>query len=76
MVTSKSFIVLAGGKGTRLGCYKALEVINNESLVQRVVSSLSFFGSDIIIVIAKGQYLPQFTSYSKSRVVTDAYVGK
>ena len=76
MVTDKSFIVLAGGKGTRLGCYKALEAINNESLVQRVVSSLSFFGSDIIVVIAKGQHLPQFTSYPKSRVITDAYVGK
>ncbi len=76
MVTDKSFIVLAGGKGARLGRYKALETINNESLIQRVVSSLSFFNSDIIVVIGKGQHLPQFTSYPRLRVVTDAYDAK
>ncbi len=43
MVADKSFIVLAGGKGARLRRYKALETIDNESLIQRVVSSLSFF---------------------------------
>ncbi len=76
LVTDKSFIVLAGGKGARLGRYKALETINNESLVQRVVSSLSFFNSDIIVVIGSRQHLPQFTSYPKLRIVTDAYAGK
>ena len=76
MAIDKSFIVLAGGKGARLGRYKALETINNESLIQRVVSSLSFFDSDIILVIAKGQQLPQFTSYPKLRIVTDAYNGR
>lgn len=76
MAIDKSFIVLAGGKGARLGRYKALETINNESLIQRVVSSLSFFDSDIILVIAKGQQLPQFTSYPKLRIVTDAYAGR
>ncbi len=76
MAIDKSFIVLAGGKGARLGRYKALETINNESLIQRVVSSLSFFDSDIILVIAKGQQLPQFASYPKLRIVTDAYAGR
>ncbi len=76
LVTDKSFIVLAGGKGTRLGCYKALETINNESLIQRAVSSLSFFNSDIIVVTGKGQHLPQFTSYPRLRIVTDAYDAK
>jgi molybdopterin-guanine dinucleotide biosynthesis protein A len=76
LVTDKSFIVLAGGKGTRLRRYKALETINNEGLIQRVVSSLSFFNSDIIVVIGKGQRLPQFTDYPKLRIVTDAYAGK
>jgi molybdopterin-guanine dinucleotide biosynthesis protein A len=76
LAIDKSFIVLAGGKGARLGRYKALETINNESLIQRVVSSLSFFDSDIILVIAKGQQLPQFTSYPKLRIVTDAYAGR
>lgn len=78
MVTDKSFIVLAGGKGTRLGRYKASKAVtvNDESLIQRVVSSLSFFNRDIIIVVAKGQRLPQFTGYPRLRIVTDAYAVK
>ncbi len=76
MAADKGFIVLAGGKGARLGRYKALETINNESLIQRAVSSLSFFNSDIIVVIGSRQHLPQFTDYPKLRIVTDAYAGK
>jgi len=76
LVTDKSFIVLAGGKSTRLGYYKALGTINNKSLIQRVVSSLGFFNSDIIVVIGQGQHLPQFTNYPKLKTVTDAYTAK
>ena len=76
MVTDKSFIVLAGGKSTRLGYYKALGTINNESLIQRVVSGLGFFNSDIIVVTGQGQHLPQFTNYPKLKTVTDAYTAK
>ena len=71
-----SGIVLAGGKGLRLGRYKALVILNGESLVQRVVSKLSFLNSDIIIVLAKGQQPPQVTGYPKLRIVTDAYASK
>jgi len=69
-------IVLAGGKGSRLGRYKASQAIEDKSLLQRVVSSLSFFNSDIIVVIAKGQPPPQFTSYPKLIIVTDIYAAK
>ena len=71
-----SSIVLAGGKGLRLGRYKALVELDGESLVQRVVSRLSFLNSDIIIVLAEGQQPPQVTGYQKLRIVTDAYPGK
>jgi len=71
-----SSIVLAGGKGLRLGRYKALVELDGESLVQRVVSKLSFLNSDIIIVIAEGQQSPQVAGYQKLRIVTDAYPGK
>ena len=71
-----SGIVLAGGKGLRLGRYKALVTLNGESLVQRVVSKLSFLNSDIIIVLAKGQQPPKLTGYPKLRIVTDAYTSK
>ena len=69
-------IVLAGGKGLRLGYEKALETVGNKSLIQWVVSSLSFFSSDIIIVTAAKQFLPQFIGYPKLEIVTDAYPGK
>jgi molybdopterin-guanine dinucleotide biosynthesis protein A len=71
-----SSIVLAGGKGLRLGRYKALVELDGESLVQRVVSKLSFLNSEIIIVIAQGQQPPRVTGYLKLRIVTDAYPGK
>ena len=73
---SISSIVLAGGKGLRLGRYKALVELSGESLLQRVVSKLSFLNSEIIIVIAEGQQPPQVTGYQKLRIVTDAYPGK
>jgi len=71
-----SCIVLAGGKGLRLGQSKALEIIGDRSLLQRVVFSLSFFKSDIIIVTANKQSFSQLIDYPKLRVVTDIYPGK
>jgi len=71
-----SCIVLAGGKGLRLGQNKALEVIGNRSLLQWVVSGLSFFNSDIIIVTATKQSFSQFIDYPKLRTITDIYPGK
>ncbi len=71
-----SSIVLAGGKGLRLGRYKALVKLNGESLVQRVVSRLSFLDSDVIIVLAEGQQPPQVNGYPKLRIVADAYPDK
>ena len=71
-----SCIVLAGGKGLRLGRNKVLESIGNRSLLQRVVSSISFFKSDIIIVTASGQSFSRFADYPRLKIVTDIYPGK
>jgi molybdopterin-guanine dinucleotide biosynthesis protein A len=71
-----SCIVLAGGEGLRLGRDKALEVVDNRNLLQRVLSQLSSFSNDIIIVTAKDRSLPQFIGNSGFRIVTDAYPGK
>ena len=69
-------IVLAGGKGLRLERDKVLENIGNRSLLQRVVSCLSVYNSEIIIVTATKQPLPQFIDYPKLRIVTDIYPSK
>ncbi len=69
-------IVLAGGKGLRLGRDKVLETIGNRSLLQWVVSSISSFNSDIVIVTDIKQSLPQLIGYPRLRIVTDTYPGK
>jgi len=71
-----SCIVLAGGKGLRLGRDKALETVGNRSLLEWVVSNLSLFNRDIIIVTTTEQSFLQFIDYSKLRIVIDAYPGK
>jgi len=71
-----SCVVLAGGKGLRLGQDKALETIGNKSLLHWVVSYLSLFKSNIIIVTAGKQSLSQLTDYPELRIVTDAYPDK
>ena len=71
-----SCIVLAGGKGLRLGRNKILENVGDINLLKRVVNYLSLFESEIIIVTASGQTLPQLTGYPKLRIVTDIYPGR
>ena len=71
-----SCIVLAGGKGLRFGQDKALEIIGNRSLLERVVFHLSFLNSDILLVTAPNQSYPQLGGYPRLRVVTDIYVNK
>lgn len=68
-------IVLAGGKGLRLGQDKAIETVGSQSLLQRVLTRLSSFSSEIIIVTAKGRSLPQSFSNPSFRIVADAYPG-
>lgn len=69
-------IVLAGGKGLRLGRDKALETVDGQSLLQRVVTQLGSFSNEIIIVTAKGKSLPQSFSNPGFRIVADAYPGR
>ena len=71
-----SSIVLAGGKGLRLGRDKTSETIGNVSLLQRTVSNLVFLDSEIILVTATKQSFSHLTEHPKLRVVTDIYRGK
>jgi molybdopterin-guanine dinucleotide biosynthesis protein A len=71
-----SCIVLAGGKGSRLGQNKITEVIGNKNLLERVVSCLSSFNKEIVIVTATAQPLAQLVDHPDLRIVTDTYPGK
>ena len=71
-----SCIVLAGGKGLRLGRDKTLETIGDKILLQWVIDGVSSLNSDIILVTAVEKSLPQFTTYPRLRIVTDIYPDK
>ena len=59
-----------------MGRDKALETVDGQSLLQRVVTQLSSFSDEIIIVTAKGKSLPQFADNPSFRIVADAYPGR
>lgn len=69
-------IVLAGGKGLRLGRDKVQETVGNSNLLQRALSQLTPFNGDIIIVTAGAKSIPQVNGYQGFRIVTDIYPGK
>ena len=71
-----SCIVLAGGKGQRLGGNKARELVKNRSLLEWVVFNLSSLSSDITVVIAKGQSLELSAKCPELKIVTDIYPKK
>ena len=60
----------------RLGQDKASELIGNRSLLEWVLSCVSLFDSDIIVVTASKQSYPQLSGYPKLKAVTDIYPNK
>ncbi len=69
-------IVLAGGRGLRLGRGgKLSETIGGRTLPQRVIDCLIPLSSEILVVIAQGQPEPALAG-PVVRVVTDLYPGK
>ena len=71
-----SSIILAGGKGLRLGQDKVLETVGNRSLLEQVISCVSSLSSDIIIVTARERIIPQLNGPLKPKVVTDIFPSK
>ncbi len=71
-----SYIVLAGGRGKRLGREKLSEVIAGKTLFERVLSCLSSFNGKIIVVKARGQDSAALKDHPGLRSVEDIYPGK
>jgi molybdopterin-guanine dinucleotide biosynthesis protein A len=69
-------IILAGGKGRRLGREKAWVELGGSSLLQRAVSSLESLYSEIIIVKAPEGELPPVSAGVNLKVVQDSVGGK
>ena len=69
-------IILAGGKGSRLGREKAWVELEGKSLLQIAVSNVEFLDSEIIIVKAPNRELPPISSEINIRIVHDSFAGK
>ena len=63
-----SAVVLAGGRGRRLGRDKATVELGSQTLLQRVIESVSQLSDDIIAVLRPGQHL----QVDGARLATDA----
>jgi molybdopterin-guanine dinucleotide biosynthesis protein A len=68
-------IILAGGKSSRLGRSKALQVIEGKNLIQWVIDRLATLSTEIIISTAHGEAIP-CSSTIKIKTVADTYPGK
>lgn len=74
-VLSMTSIILAGGKSSRLGRSKALQIIEGKSLIQGVVDRLAILSTEIIIVTARGEAIP-CSSAVRIKTVADIYPAK
>ena len=68
-------IILAGGKSSRLGRSKALQVIEGKNLIQWVIDRLATLSTEIIIATAHGEAIP-CSSAVRTKTVADTYLGK
>ncbi len=65
-------IVLAGGKGLRLGRRKALEVVGDKRLLERVVERLRLVGGHILVVTSREQF-DLLSDFDHDGVLVDIY---
>ena len=68
-------IVLAGGRGRRLGHPKASKKVGAVTLLQQVVDIVASIGHEIIVVIAQDQSEPSLSG-TTTRIIRDRYPDK
>ena len=66
-----NLIILAGGRGLRLGRNKALEKIGDKSLLERVILNLESQANRVLVVTATDLLLPEIKTKISIRLVTD-----
>jgi molybdenum cofactor guanylyltransferase len=69
-------VILAGGKGSRLGRDKAWVDLGGQTLLERAVANLELIGEQIVIVTANGQQLPPLRPLARLKIVTDINPGQ
>lgn len=71
-----SSIILAGGRGTRLGREKISLVLAGQNLLEWQAARLSTLGGEVILVLAQEQEIPPDSLPTGVRPVHDLYPGK
>lgn len=69
-------VILAGGRGERLGCRKALAKLNNQRLIEGVIDCLAPVTREIVIVTNREQIDLLKAAQMCENIVADIYPGK
>jgi molybdopterin-guanine dinucleotide biosynthesis protein A len=67
---SRAAVVLAGGRGTRMGRDKASLSFGGETLLARVVRAVATEAQEVVVVGRRGQVLPPLPALAGARVRT------
>jgi molybdopterin-guanine dinucleotide biosynthesis protein A len=67
-------VVLAGGEGSRLGGDKLSQLIGEQTLLDRVLSSVALLSDEVLVVLGQGQS-PPILNCAAARTVFDIYPG-
>ena len=76
VITITSAIILAGGKSLRLGREKALERINGQILIERVINRVSSITAEVVIVTGEEKLNYIKTRKNNIQIVSDIFPGK
>ncbi len=76
MKKNYGLVILAGGKGSRLGREKAWVSLNGQNLVERVASRLRCLDGKLVVVYAPLQKKPSLDLDIQPQIVVDVYPGK
>jgi molybdopterin-guanine dinucleotide biosynthesis protein A len=68
-------VILAGGKKSRFGRAKAQEVIDGQSMLERVIAAVSQVTENILIVASQEKTNSLLGGYPDQRIVEDIYPG-
>lgn len=69
-------IILAGGRGQRFGKEKYLILLNNQSLLERVMTSIESICNEILVVTSRELYHEISGKNLKAKIIVDALSGK
>ena len=76
--SNRAVIVLAGGRSSRFGSNKALQILAGKPLIRHIVDRVSNVGDDVLVVIGNGEPRAEYYAVLPShvKVINDELKGK